>query len=190
MARGGRTVPPASAGRARPRVRPLLAARRREQDRLIDAAIAALADRAAALATIDAARASLDDAMAALAAVGIGTDEVVAILGVPAHTLGGDVRRPGRGGAATRGAPTTAAAVEASVAYADGGEGNPVRVWLAMIEKGASPKTHGLDQDGWLLCRGTGDPEHLATWVGYAFDVDCQRCIKLLAQELSEDEFG
>jgi hypothetical protein len=69
-------------------------------------------------------------------------------------------------------------------------EGGAVRLWLAMIERGPSPKTHGLDRDGWLLCRGGGDPEHLATWVGYAFDVDCQRCAKLLADELTEDEFG
>jgi hypothetical protein len=75
------------------------------------------------------------------------------------------------------------------VAYARGG-GIPVSVWLAMIERGPSPKTHGLDQDGALLCRGPADPEHLATWVGYAFDVDCQRCARLLHQELTDEEFG
>jgi hypothetical protein len=65
-----------------------------------------------------------------------------------------------------------------------------VRIWLAMIDRGPAPKTHGLDRDSGLLCRGRADPADLEAWEGYAFDVDCQRCVKLLHEQLTDDEFG
>ena len=163
---------------------PRLAARRREQDRLIDAVADALATRATALAALETSRSSLDEAVAALAEHGVDRDRLAALLGVPAHDLSPEAgRRPG-------GAPATGTET-GEVRRADAGEpGGPARLWLAMIERGPAPKTHGLERDGWLLCRGIGDAEHLATWVGYAFDVDCQRCARLLAQQLTDEELG
>jgi hypothetical protein len=166
------------------RVRPRLVERRRQQDRLIDTVMDALAARDAALAALAAVQATLDEATAALAGFGIAGHEIATLLGVPAHELS-----PVTTGRRTRGPGAVTAVEEAHIAYA-GGDDVPVRIWLAMIERGPAPKTHGLDRDGGLLCGGRGDPEHLATWTGYPFDVDCQRCVKFLVQQLTEDEFG
>jgi hypothetical protein len=161
------------------RARARLAERRRLQDRLIDAVMEALAAREAAGAVLATVQATLDEATAALAGFGTTGDEIAALLGVPAHELRT---------APTRRSPA-AKAHEAHIARA-GGDDLPVRIWLAMIERGPAPRTHGLDDDGGLLCGGPGDPEHLATWTGYPFDVDCQRCARLLARQLTEEEFG
>jgi hypothetical protein len=167
-----------------------LAERRRRQDRLIGAVTDALAARETARAALETSRACLDDAMAALAELGIGADEVGTLLGVPARELIGETAERRARGVPARVAPAGATGTGAAHVARAGGEDGPVRLWLAMIERGPSPKTHGLDQSRWLLCGGGGDPEHLATWVGYAFDVDCQRCARLLAQQLTEEEFG
>jgi hypothetical protein len=194
MPRGGRTRAPAFAatnGReAQRRARARLTERRRQQDRLIDAVLDALAARRSALAALTRSRTSLDDALVALAERGIGPDELATMLDLPASELSGPaLGHRGRGTPTGVQPPTATATGAVNIAFAEG-EDNPVRIWLAMIERGSAPKTHGLDQDGWLLCRGTGDPEHLVTWIGYAFDVDCQRCAKLLAQQLTDEEFG
>jgi hypothetical protein len=192
MARGGRTLAPTTATidrtAARRRAEAYIAERRRRQDLLIDAVTDALATRETALAAIEASRASLDESIAALAGLGIGREEVATILGIPVHELGSEPRRrSGGSGIAARAEP--APTVARAAAEGDSEDG-AVKLWLGMIERGRSPKTHGIDGDGGLLCRGTGDLEHLTTWTGYAFDVDCQSCAKLLAEQLTEEEFG
>jgi hypothetical protein len=164
---------------ARRRARTNLAERRRQQDRLIDAVTEALAARDRAIAAITASQDAIDTAVAALAELGKGGQELARIL---------DVAAPERRGAAQGHAPGTPSR-PADPAIAERGDG-AVRLWLAMIERGPAPKTHGLDRDGGLLCRGKSEPGQLTTWVGYPFDVDCHRCVKLLAGQLTEEEFG
>lgn len=65
-----------------------------------------------------------------------------------------------------------------------------MQIYLGMIEKagGRTPKVHAIDEDGWLLCGGKGDRAALTSWIGPAFDVECQKCKKALEAELTEAE--
>jgi hypothetical protein len=167
------------------RARANLAERRRRQDRLIDAVTDALAAREAARTVIASAQAALDEAVTALADLGRGGQELATILGVSVTDLGDGPRgRTGAPSPAGSGRPRRAD--DDGVADDDGA----VRIWLAMIERGPAPRTHGLGGDGGLLCHGRVDADELTTWVGYAFDVDCQRCERVLHEHLTDEEFG
>jgi hypothetical protein len=82
---------------AQQRARAKLAERRQREDQLIEAVTTALATREEATEALAAAEATLADAVVGLAELGIGRDELAAILEVPADQLGGKARgRPRR----------------------------------------------------------------------------------------------
>jgi hypothetical protein len=82
---------------AQQRAHAKLAERRRREDQLIDAVTDALVTREEATVALAAAEASLAEAVAGLGELGIGRDELAAILEVPAEQLGGKTRgRPRR----------------------------------------------------------------------------------------------
>jgi hypothetical protein len=93
---------------AQQRARAKLAERRQREDELIDKVTKALVTREEATEALAAADASLADAMAGLADLGIGRDELAAILEVPAEQLGGKTRgRPRASSTRNQPAPST-----------------------------------------------------------------------------------
>jgi hypothetical protein len=163
------------------RARANLATRRRQQDRLVVAALAALAARDKARAALEAAEAVIVEATAALTDLGAAGHDIAAIFAIAGQAP------PTSRGAANHAADRPAA--PPAPAIAGRGEG-AVRLWLGMIERGPSPRTHGLARGGGLLCGARAEAVGLGTWTGYAFDVDCQRCARVLADALTEEEFG
>jgi hypothetical protein len=96
---------------AQQRARAKLAERRQREDQLIEAVTKALVTREEATEALAAAEASLAEAMAGLADLGIGRDELAAILEVPAEQLGGRTRgRPRRTAAPNQPEPGTGGA--------------------------------------------------------------------------------
>jgi hypothetical protein len=163
----------------RRRARSTLTARRRLQDRSVDAAARAVAARDDARARMAAAEVALSEAVTGLAGMGLGRDELAALLGLPPGAL--DLVGPDTPAA---GPPRVLVAEE------DAAPEGALRIWLGMYERGSSPRTHALGTTEALLCGRRGDPRHRATWIGYAFDVDCAACARELAGQLTEEQFG
>jgi hypothetical protein len=163
----------------RRRAQGTLTARRRLQDRSLDAAARAVVARDEARARVAAAEAALAEAVTGLTGMGLRRDELAAVLDLPPGALDGQ----GAGGPAP-GPPRVL------VAGDDAAPEGALRIWLGMYERGSSSRTHALDTDEALLCGRRGDPRHRATWIGYAFDVDCTSCAKELAAQLTEEQFG
>ena len=78
------------------RARAKLAERRAREDELIDTVTGALVAREEATKALGDAEAAITDAVAGLAELGIGRDELAAILEVPAEQLGGRTRARAR----------------------------------------------------------------------------------------------
>ena len=113
---------------AQQRARAKLAERRQKEDELIDAVTQALATREEATAALAAADTSLADAVAGLADLGIGRDELAAILEVPADQLGGRTRgRPKKSAPSAPVTPTDEAPVAAETDGAEDAAAKPAR---------------------------------------------------------------
>jgi pilus assembly protein FimV len=106
---------------AQQRARAKLAERRNREDQLIDAVTGALVTREEATRSLAAAEAAITEAVAGLAELGIGRDELAAILEVPADQLGAKTRgRPRKAAPAGAEAPAqTGAEAEAPEAAAE-----------------------------------------------------------------------